>query len=746
MPRIALLFLLAGCVRAQVSVTTYRNDLARSGGNLKETILTPANVNPAQFGKVFSHAVDGQIYAQPLYLPSVAIPGRGVHNVVYVATQHNSVYAFDADSGTGSNTEPLWHVRLTDEASNETQATSADVMNCPSITPELGITGTPVIDPSTNTLYVVAMTKRDIFFFHRLHALDVATGAERQGSPVTIEATYPGNGGGYFSSGPLKFDAYFHKNRAGLLLVNGIVYTSWASHCDSRVYHGWMIGYDARDLHQAAVFNATPNGNRGAIWMGGAAPAADTDGSVYAISGNGEFDPIASGANLGDSVIKLSRAGLQILDFFTPFNQMDLNQADLDLGSSGAMLLPDSVGSPAHPHLLIFAGKEGRIYLLDRDSMGQFNPDGDHQIVQSLAGAIGALFGGPAYFNGTVYFAAANDRLKAFRITGAHLETAPVSQSAQSFAYPGAAPAVSANGSANGIVWLIESGTNGTLHAFDALNLGQELYHSRMNSARDGLGPFVKFSVPVIANGRVYVGTGDSLAVFGLLKQPSPNAVVNGASLQAGPVAPGSLITIFGSQLAAAAEAAPSASLPRSLGGVTLSINGVPAPLVFVSPSQINAQVPFEVAPGTVTAALQVTGLPPVSIELSIVAAAPGIFGDGTNQAAVRNADGSVNGPDNPAGSGSKVSVYFTGVGAVARPVGDGEAPDSPVGAVYPVTVRIGHSEARVDFAGLSAGSAGVAQVDVVTPVLRAGRYPVVVTVNGVSSNAGWISVTGYSR
>jgi hypothetical protein len=448
-----------------------------------------------------------------------------------------------------------------------------------------------------------------------------------------IDATYPGTGAGFFSSSPasssVKFDAYFHKNRSGLLLLNGTVYTGWASHCDSRVYHGWIIAYGAKDLHQVAVFNATPNGNRASFWMGGAAPAADADGNLYAISGDGGFDPPGSGANFGDSVVKLSSSDLTVADYFTPFNQLHLGQADLDLGSSGALLLPDNVGSVAHRHLLICAGKEGRIYLLDRDRMGQFNAAGDSQIVQSVSGAIGPLYGGAAYFNRTIYFAAAGDRLKAFQISDARLGTAPLSQSPESLPYPGAVPAISASDSANGIVWLMERSNGGTLRAFDASNVAQELYNSQMNPSRDALGPFVRFSVPTIANGRVYAGSGDSLAVFGLLRQPSPMAIVNAASFAAGPVAPGSLISIFGSNLAEATQLAPDASVLYSLGGVTLLINGMTAPLLFVSPGQINAQVPFGVEAGPAAAVLQVTGMPPVSIEFTIAPATAGIFTSG---------------------------------------------------------------------------------------------------------------------
>jgi hypothetical protein len=519
---IFLVLSLAVVSRAQVSITTQRNDVSRSGQNLEERILTHANVNTAQFGKILTRPVDGNVYAQPLYLPSVLIPGKGRHNVVFVATEHDSVYAFDADSGNGTNNPPLWQVSLINAAAGETVPSAADVMNCNSIMPEVGITGTPVIDPSTQTLYVAAMTKQNYLMFQRLHALDIRTGAERPGSPVLITATVPGTGTGLFPAPAVTFDAYTHKNRAGLLLLNGAVYTAWTSHCDSSLYHGWMIAYDATDLHQVAAFATTPNSSQASFWMGGTAPAADAEGNIYAISGNGTFDADANGVDFGDSFIKLSSPGLGVIDYFTPFNQLYLNRADIDLGSSGAVLLPDLAGSAAHRHLLVSAGKEGRIYLLDRDQMGHFKPESDSQIVQSIEGAIGAEYGAPAYFNNTLYFSAVNDALKAFSIAGAHIGTSPLSQSLQVFGYPGAVPVVTANGSSNGIVWVVESGFGGTLHAYDASNLAHELYNSQMDSPRDALGSFVRFSVPTVAEGRVYVGTGNSLTVYGLLNQTPP--------------------------------------------------------------------------------------------------------------------------------------------------------------------------------------------------------------------------------
>ena len=748
MSPIIFVLLTAVVAEGQVSVTTYRNDLARSGGNPAETILTSASVNPTGFGKLVSRPVDGQVYAQPLYVSLVNIPDKGIHNVVFVATEHDSVYAFDADSATGPNAAPLWHVNFTDPSTGERTLNEADVLNCPSITPELGITGTPVIDPSTGTLYVVASTILNGQFFHRLHALDITTGAERPGSPVVIAASAPGVGDG-FSQTTVPFHPYLYKNRAGLLLLNGVVYTAWTSHCDAGSYHGWLIGYDAADLHQMAIFNDSPNAFQASLWMGGAAPAADAEGNIYVISGNGAFDKESNGSDLGDSFIKLSSGvGLTIADYFTPFNQLALNRGDIDLGSSGAVLLPDEAGSVAHPHLLAGAGKEGRIYLLDRDQMGSFNPADDSQIVQSIPKAIGPLYGGAAYFNQTLFFAPAQDSLKAFAISDAHLMPSPSSQSSLAFGGLGAAPTVSSNGATNGIVWVVEPGYGGTLHAYDASNLANELYNSQMNPARDAPGSFVKFSVPMVANGKVYVGTGNALAVFGLLNgppQPLLSALVNAATLQPGRVAPGSLISIFGSNLAQVTVSAATPPWPQRLGGVTVSIDGIACPLLFVSPGQINAQVPFEVAHGPATAVLQAPRMPPAAIALTVVPAAPRIFTNGQNHAAAKNTGGSPNGPENPAQVGSLLSVYLTGQGTVTAAVATG----SPARAshltrtAYPVLATLAGRTVEITFAGLIPGSAGLFQVTVRVPAIETGTYPLVVTVNGVSSNAAIIDVSG---
>src|SRR5579884_894691 len=292
---------------AQTAVLTYQYDNTRAGANTREAVLTPANVNPASFGKLFAHVVDGEVYAQPLYLPNVTVPGRGAHNVVYIATEHDSVYAFDADNAAGSNASPLWSVSFLGPGVTTMPATDT---SCGQITPEIGITGTPVIDGASGTIYLVATTKEtaggSVIYVHRLHALDVSTGAEKPGSPVVIQATYPGTGDG---GSTVAFNAKNHKQRPGLLLLNGVVYVAFSSHCDIGTYHGWLMGYDGATLRQVAIYNDTPNGNEGSFWNGGAAPAVDSDGNIYIVSANGTFDYETQGPDLGESYIKMSAAG-----------------------------------------------------------------------------------------------------------------------------------------------------------------------------------------------------------------------------------------------------------------------------------------------------------------------------------------------------------------------------------------------------------------------------------------------------
>jgi hypothetical protein len=581
----------------QVSVLTYHNDLARTGQNPNETQLTPATVNSPQFGPLFSYPVDGQVYAQPLYLPGVVVPGKGIHNIVFVATEHDSMYAFDADNNLGA---PLWHVNFLNAAQGVTTAAATD-LGCNSIAPEVGITATPVIDPSTGTLYVVAMTEdgSNENYVHRLHALDVTTGAERPASPVEIAAAVPGAGNG---NNVVPFEPWLYKERAGLLLLNGTLYTAWSSQCDSGNYHGWMIGYDAATLRQTSVFASTPNWDAGAFWQAGSAPAADSSGNVYVVSANGTFDANTGGPDLGESILKISTgSGFAIADYFTPYNADALSDQDLDLGSSGAVLLPDVAGSVAHPHLLAIGSKSGTVYLVDRDNMGHFHAGGDTQIVQSLAGAVGALFGVPTYFNNTVYFSAAHDHVKAFSLQNGLLPNAPTSVSGETFAMLGTVPSISANRVANGILWTIDP--SGVLHAYDAVDLAQELYHG-------SAGSYIKFSTPTIANGKVYVGTANGLTVFGLQDTAPATLSVRG------PVAPGSVIVLEGSNFVPQAATASSAPWPMVLEGTSVFMNGIAAPVGSVSPTEITAQVPRGTTRGMATVTVVAGGrvLPPVDV------------------------------------------------------------------------------------------------------------------------------------
>jgi hypothetical protein len=513
-------------------VFTQHNDNGRTGQNLGESILTPANVNTTTFGKLFSQAVDAQVYAQPLYVPNVTI-GGSVHNILYVATEGDSVYAFDADSNTGGNATALWHASMIDTAHGA--AAGATTMNvasalpgCTDLTPQVGITSTPVIDPSTGTMYVEAKSEENGAFVHRLHALDITTGAEKAPGPTVITATVPGTGDGS-SGGVLTMDPLHHMNRPGLLWLNGTIYLAYASHCDFSPWHGWLLAYNAGTFTQTSVFVTTPNNSDGGYWMSGAGVAGDSNANIFIASGNGTFDTTNIPATeLGDTTMKLFYAGtstLSLLDYFTPQNESMLggDGGDEDLGSGGVLLLPDQPGSNTHE--LVQGGTQGLIYLINRDQMTannlhfcQTNCNGvDPQIVQEVqletaqdSGA--SLFNTPTYFNGALYYAGVNDSLKAFPLSNGLL---PLS-STQTFGFPGATPSASANGSTNGIIWLIDRSGNGpaVLYAYQAGTL-TALWNSTISTG-DGAGEAIKFSVPTIANGKVYVGTQTEIDVYGL--------------------------------------------------------------------------------------------------------------------------------------------------------------------------------------------------------------------------------------
>ena len=476
-------------------VFTYHNDLSRDGVNSQEYALNTSSVKASSFGKRFACSIDAAAYAQPLWVANVNI-GGGTHNVVIAATQHDTVYAFDADA---SPCQTYWSQSLL--AGGETWVNSGDV-NTSDISPDIGIVGTPVIDPNTNTIYVVSKSKNGSSFHQRLHALNLSDGSERFGGPQEIA----------FNSGGANFNALTQNQRAGLALVGGVVYVAYASHGDNPVYYGWVVGYNASNLSQVSIFNDDPGSGFGGIWMSGGAPAADSGNNLYVITGNGNFD---GNTQFGDSFLRLSTGGgMNVTSFFSPNNQASLSSGDVDLGAGGAAILVDQPTAPNH--LVIGGGKEGTMYLLNRDNLGG-NTSNDAGAVQIFS--IGnKIFATPAFWQNTLYIGPISDHVKSYTLnTGAgQFNTSPASQSPGTFGFPGATPSISAQGGSNGIVWAIENAGTAVLHAYDATNLGSELWNSGNNGA-DQAGQAVKFTVPTVANGKVYVGTASEISVYGLL-------------------------------------------------------------------------------------------------------------------------------------------------------------------------------------------------------------------------------------
>lgn len=608
-PRTLIILVFATTLPAfgQVNVLTYHNDFARTGQNPNETILTPANVNTNTFGKVFSYPVDGQIYAQPLYVSGLVIPGQGTHNVVFVATMHDSVYAFDGDSNAGPNGGLLWHVNLGTSAVMPNNDFGNRYGQYHDIRPEVGVIGTPVIDLSAGTIYLSAFTHEGSSYIQRIHALSITDGTEKPFSPVLVSATI--NGKGVSSSGgKLSFDSMHNGlQRPALTLAGGVLYVAYSGFADTDPYHGWLLGFDAATLQQLTnrIFVTTPNSTtadwgpnagEGGIWMGGNGPLVDAQTNLFFEVANGPFNANTNGTEYGDSFMKLSTTnGLAVADYFTPFNQASLAAADSDLGSGGPVLLPEEVGSTNHPHLIVGAGKGGTIYLVDRDNMGHFNAGNDSQIVQSMPGAIMASFATPAYFNKTIYYQANGDRMKAFAITNGVLSSTPIHRSSPTIPFPGATPSISANGTANGIVWALDNGavSSGTpigptvLHAYDAGNLTNQLYNSSQAGVRDTASFAVKTSVPTIANGKVYVGGASALTVYG-----------NGTFLAVPTIAPaGGYFT--NSVTVTLADATPGTSLYYTLDNSTPTTNSTPYSTPFVISNTAAVKV-LAVKPGAI--------------------------------------------------------------------------------------------------------------------------------------------------
>jgi len=503
-------------------VLTQHNNAARTGANLSETLLSTRSVTPKTFGKLGTLVVDGYLYAQPLYVQNVRVPGKGLHNVIYLATAHNSVYAFDADDLTAK--KPLWKVNL----GPSVPATEVYTTKWTDMRIEIGVTSTPVIDPSANTIFVEAKTKENGTYVQRLHALDITTGAEKAGGPVEIKASVPGTGMAS-AKGQVAFDSVKQLQRPALLLTNGTVYLAFGSHADSPPFHGWILGYNARTLIQTCTFNLTPNGEEGAIWQAGMGMAADPAGNIYAMVGNGTFDADSGGLDYGNSILKLApKPGtLSVSDYFTPYNQASLSENDQDTGASGPLLIPNT-------NLLLGGGKNGWLYLTQTGKMGHYQSSDDSQIVQSFQITHGNCHGSAVYWNGPVgpqvYIWPEFAHLTAFKLNAGKLNPTPASSSAVAVpdGMPGAFLSVSADGSkaGTGIVWSsapYDANANwdtvpGILRAYDASDLNHEIWNSKMVPARDDAGMFAKFCAPTVVNGRVYLSTfSNQLQVYGLL-------------------------------------------------------------------------------------------------------------------------------------------------------------------------------------------------------------------------------------
>ncbi len=513
---IATLVALSSPVFAQ-DILTYHNNNARTGLNDKETILTLTDVNEATFGKLFTVTVDGLVDAEPLYLSAVTIAGVS-HNVLIVVTENDSVYAFDADTGA-----QLWQV--TTLPSGEMPS---DDRGCGQVTPTIGITSTPVIVRPKNSdpvIYTVAMSKDSSGnYYQRMHALDATTGNELHGGPVVISGKYPGTGDNS-SGGYVIFDPAQYKERAGLLLIGNTVYLAWASHCDDRPYTGWIMGYSAHTLAQTTVLNLTPNGNEGAIWGSGAGMAADGSGNIILLDANGIFDTslnssgFPSEGDYGNAFVKVSTSGgLAVADYFEMYNGVSESEGDVDLGSGGTLLVSQKDASGTVWDLAVGAGKDSNLYVVNRNNMGKFQSSSNSNIYQELAGALpGGIWSMPAAFNNRIYYGPVGSPILAFQFKDAMLLSTPVSQTANAFGYPGATPSISASGNKNVIVWATENTNPAVLHAYNAENL-VELYNTNQApNGRDQFGAGNKFITPMIANGKVYVGTTTGVGVFGLL-------------------------------------------------------------------------------------------------------------------------------------------------------------------------------------------------------------------------------------
>jgi uncharacterized protein (TIGR03437 family) len=730
-----------------VNVLTANYGNQRLSANLSETTLTPKSLTPSGFGKLGAFPVDGQIFAQPLYVSGVSIPGVGTRNIVYVVTMHESVYAIDADNPT--STTPLWHVSLG-------TSVLASVANYPDFTFEAGILGTPVIDTVRGVMYLVAETYENSNVVFRLHALSLTTGQESLQGPTIIQATVPGTGT-ESTNGQVIFDPNQHLQRTGLLLLNGVVYIGFGSHGDDSPYHGWIMAYDAGNIQsQLYLFNSTPNTDGGGIWQSGRGLMADTQGNIYVVVGNGSYDGVTE---FGESFVKLSPQ-LKVLDWYTPENWQTLSLSDYDLGSTGATYVPGV-------NLIITGNKYGTIYVADPESMGHLATVTDSpQNLQAVRwGGIFtyALF--PATSGSIVYVLEQGSVLRAFQMSNGVFETTPFAETTTTFDMPQPYDgiAISSNGGdpSTGVIWMTagdysEAPVPASLHAFDPMTL-QELWNSDTVPSRDYLGLFAKFAVPTVANGKVFVPTfSNQLAIYGLLPAtasaavPSPllSSVVNAASYASGTVSPGELVTIFGQEMGPPSLIQGvfdgSNSLFHYLSGVQVFFNDVSSPLVYVWDKQVSAIVPYAVQGPSVQVSILGGSEWSNQLTVNLAKTTPGIFsvdGSGMGQVVAANQDGSLNSSSAPALKGSVITLYATGAGALNPVPMDGSlTTGTPALTALPMTAQIDGQDAPVQYAGAAPGIvSGVVQVNIAVPAgVRTGPADsIVLTIGGQTSQAG---------
>ncbi len=722
----------------QVSVLTANYDNNRTNANMLETTLTDSNVRETQFGRLFAMPVDGAVYAQPLYVYQLNIPGAGTHNVVFVATMHDSVYAFDADVWSG---QPLWQVNL------GTSVPSAEYYFS-DISPEVGILGTPVIDPGTQTMYVVSDHYESGVFSYRLHALNIATGAEQQGGPVTIQAAVQGTGDASVS-GQVAFDASQHLQRPGLLLANGTVYIAFGSHADRSPFHGWVMGYSASNIsQQTGVFCTAPNGSEAAVWQSGRGLAADADGNVYLSTGNGSFDGVSS---FGESILKLT-PGLELADWFTPDSWLDLNAVDHDLGSAGVALFPGIAQ-------IIGGGKDGEMYVVPTSQLGHTEA-GNQQVKQQFAAGSNGIFSmalwsgqlGPMLFVQNNIYA-----LEGYQSRNGAFETnaSLISGMTTGTTYEGISVSSSGSKEGTGIVWVTMAPgygltQPGELAAFEATDLTTELWDSSANP-NDNPGYFTKFTAPMVANGKVYVPTlSNQVVAYGLqsgLPVPQVTAVTNAASYAATGISPGEIVTVFGVGLGPAQleEQVPSAgAFGADDDNTQVFFNGIPAPLIYSSSTSVSAVVPFGISGSTAQVVVSYQDQQSAPFSVNVAAATPGLFSldaSGTGPGAFLNQDLTVNSASRPATRGQVLVLYGTGNGLLAPVPADGAIVTVPPPvATQTVAATVGGIAATVLYAGAAPGSvAGLIQVNVLVPdgVTPGTSVPVTLQVGDAVSQDG---------